>query len=683
MAISEELRLLIRTEAGQAVRDLKRFQGEANQTQTSLKGLIGGLAKSAAGWLSLGVAIQGISRNLKESVELFRVQEEAELSLAAAIRATGKESEISAESITALASELQGVTTYGDEATIAAAALAQNLGNLSQQQLRVITPQIQDFASAMGMDLNSAAQLIGKTLGSSTNALARYGIEIDNSLTGSERLAAVSEVLDQKFGGFAETMGQTASAALTQYSNAMGDLKEQIGEGALGFFEPIVRGATRFVEEITAATQAARDHRDALADVGSVDSLEQINNAIDEQRKRLEEVQRNAEKMRAYDEETADRVISNEQTKLDLLLAQRQEIAAMARAKAMNAKGSEAAAAAAEAEAAAAKRHKENLQNIADAYARTKQGQIDALRAQIAYFEAFEIRGPRTTAIIADLTAQLDDMTKETEEAETAVRGLASGFDSYIGQRAAELMGQRYQAMADVSVEAAETVENRWDQAYSSMSSMALQTWGMINQLAQQSTQRRIDEVNKEVEAVQKRHELEQAWAEAAGATSEEMAALKVQQIEEEQKAEEEADKIKARLAKQQFRRDQALKVAQTLQATSLAMMQAYAQLGPIAGKIAATSIGIMGGIQLATINAQKPPAFERGGSFVTNGPQMIQVGDGQSPRERVTVEPLSGPYSRGGGRTNINIYITGVIDEEMAIKIKRAISDAEYAGVA
>ncbi|HMA77801.1 MAG TPA: hypothetical protein VKP88_01520, partial [Candidatus Paceibacterota bacterium] len=111
----------------------------------------------------------------------------------------------------------------------------------------------------------------------------------------------------------------------------------------------------------------------------------------------------------------------------------------------------------------------------------------------------------------------------------------------------------------------------------------------------------------------------------------------------------------KKELARKEFQRNKALNIAQATMDTASAIAQALPNL------VLAGIVGALGAAQIAGIASQSPPAFEKGGSFVTNGPQMIQVGDGQSPRERVTVEPLSGPYSGGAGG-GITINISGVI---------------------
>ena len=67
------------------------------------------------------------------------------------------------------------------------------------------------------------------------------------------------------------------------------------------------------------------------------------------------------------------------------------------------------------------------------------------------------------------------------------------------------------------------------------------------------------------------------------------------------------------------------------------------------------------GAAQAGLIAGQKPPAFARGGSFITGGQQMIMVGDNAGGRERVDITPLSSPdFGDAGGGGSINVNIMG-----------------------
>lgn len=137
-----------------------------------------------------------------------------------------------------MAADLQAVTTFEDDSI--KAAMAQMQAYLGQTKIsKELMKATLDLAAAKKMDLASAAEMVGKSIGTSTNALARQGIEIDKGTPKAERLALVIDGLSSKFGGQAEAAAQ-GLGALEQAKNAFGDLLEVVGEKFAPF---IVRGA--------------------------------------------------------------------------------------------------------------------------------------------------------------------------------------------------------------------------------------------------------------------------------------------------------------------------------------------------------------------------------------------------------------------------------------------------------
>ena len=68
-------------------------------------------------------------------------------------------------------------------------------------------------------------------------------------------------------------------------------------------------------------------------------------------------------------------------------------------------------------------------------------------------------------------------------------------------------------------------------------------------------------------------------------------------------------ERKKAELEYKQAKRNKAIAITEAVISTSLAVMQAFAQLGPVAGGVAAAFIGTMGALQIATISKQPLPA--------------------------------------------------------------------------
>jgi len=218
---------------------------------SSAKKGVGGLTKAVKSYgAEIGAAVAAVYGAIKivnNLTDAYKIQEAAIAKVEAALKATGTYTPTLSNNLQELASQLQSVTTYGDESTLEMTALLQSLAKLNEEQLTQIIPSIQDFATGMGIDLNTAASLVGKTLGSTTNALSRYGIVIDMTGTKEEKLQELTEAINGSFGGMAEAMGKTYTGKVKILQNAFGDLKEEMGRTLADNMEPMLPVITRMI----------------------------------------------------------------------------------------------------------------------------------------------------------------------------------------------------------------------------------------------------------------------------------------------------------------------------------------------------------------------------------------------------------------------------------------------------
>lgn len=132
-------------------------------------------------------------------------------------------------------------------------------------------------------------------------------------------------------------------------------------------------------------------------------------------------------------------------------------------------------------------------------------------------------------------------------------------------------------------------------------------------------------------------------------------------------------DDIRAKFADEQkriFKMQQAMQISKVVIDTAAAINQlmqtalAASAIDPTAvarAKAISIAMSAVSAAQIATIAGQQAPAFARGGSFVTQGKQMIMVGDNPGGRERVDITPLSTPdFGDAGGGASINVNIMG-----------------------
>ncbi len=204
--------------------DTKALQQGFKKTQTATKKMQTSM-KALGGILAATFSISLVKNFTKEILNLYDIQAKAEASLLTALKGrTGVQDRLIQQ-----AKELQKTTLYGDEETIAAMSLLAQM-QLEEEAIRRLMPLIQDMATAKGMDLKAATDLVAKSVGSSTNALSRYGITIEGAVGSAARLESAVEALTIMFKGQAEVAAEAGTGGLKQLSNIWGDIKEDLGE---------------------------------------------------------------------------------------------------------------------------------------------------------------------------------------------------------------------------------------------------------------------------------------------------------------------------------------------------------------------------------------------------------------------------------------------------------------------
>ena len=196
---------------------------------------------------------------LAKTVKAYGEQELAEKKLETALGHTS-------QSLLDQASALQSVTTFGDENIIQAQALIAAFTD-DEEAIKRATAATLDLAAAKGMDLFAAADLVAKTLGSSTNAMSRYGIEVTGAVGSTERLNTLTQNIANTFGGQATAQAQTLTGSLSQMGNAVGDAAESIG----GLLAPAVIVTSGVIKTMAEELQKVISFHDDLARVAAMD----------------------------------------------------------------------------------------------------------------------------------------------------------------------------------------------------------------------------------------------------------------------------------------------------------------------------------------------------------------------------------------------------------------------------
>ena len=188
---------------------------------------------------AFGLVTAAVTRN----IQAFATQQESVARLAMTF---GRAASVELQEY---ASALQKVTRFGDESINSVMAQFGAYG-ANTEQTRALTKATLDLAEGQGMDLNSAALLVSKSFGTSTNALSRYGIELSSSMTQQEKINAIVTQSEKRYGGLSEMLGKLSGSSTKQLSMAFGDLQERLGEALADGLLPLIEGMTSLVEAL-------------------------------------------------------------------------------------------------------------------------------------------------------------------------------------------------------------------------------------------------------------------------------------------------------------------------------------------------------------------------------------------------------------------------------------------------
>lgn len=211
------------TFADKAERGIGGVDKKLGFMRLSLANLAGDMAGKAL------AAVTGFAASMvRDGIKAAQGYEDALTELNVALQLSGNYSAKASKDFEDFASAIQATTKYSDDAVLSAGALIANISGLSGGALQKATQQAIDLSAALGKDLGTTAQLVGKVMVGETGTLSKYGIVIGDAGTKAEKTARAIEAL-AKFNGAAEKQAQTYSGAVEKLKNNYGDLQKQIG----------------------------------------------------------------------------------------------------------------------------------------------------------------------------------------------------------------------------------------------------------------------------------------------------------------------------------------------------------------------------------------------------------------------------------------------------------------------
>ena len=267
MARDNKVEIEIILKGAQAAKELKGFSKDAahglkqvkDEAKDAAKGLkdageaSGGLGKALDGLRSAAIVtaaafaawkgLKEVVGFLKDAGEEAAGQELALKSLHTTIVANKRAYGDFERQIIAQAEAMQKLTGFTDDAVESAARILAPYDNITNDLFPRTLQATADLARALGVDLPSAAQIMGMASLGMTRGLKQIGIDVDDAAFKTIGFAGVLEQVESKVKGQADAY-RTTSKGLSDYIKTMwGEVKEQFGVIVNQVLDPFKKAA--------------------------------------------------------------------------------------------------------------------------------------------------------------------------------------------------------------------------------------------------------------------------------------------------------------------------------------------------------------------------------------------------------------------------------------------------------
>lgn len=199
--------------------------------------------KKIGGMMAAAFSVTAVLSFAKASIAAYNESALALTKLESVLKSTGGAAGLTSEQMQNFAADLQKVTKFEDDATIAAMAVLASFKGINGDVFKGVVTAAMDMSTVIGGDLQSNVYQLAKALerpaegiqllNRSTRAFSLAQIEDIKKLVAEgkthEAQLSILAALEGKFGGAAKAAADTAAGAWVQLGNTIGDIMENIG----------------------------------------------------------------------------------------------------------------------------------------------------------------------------------------------------------------------------------------------------------------------------------------------------------------------------------------------------------------------------------------------------------------------------------------------------------------------
>lgn len=290
------------------------------------------LANIGASLSGIGTVAKGIAAGIKvaketidELSQAYTKQASAEVALTQAAKNNPYLLSTSVTNLKQYASQLQSISTYGDEELLPLMAQLASSGRTEEEIMKIMSASV-DVAASGAMGLESAVKNLNKTYGGLSGELGETIPQIKALTTEELKEGKAVEILASQYAGMAGEVSKTTGTK-QQLSNAIGDLKEEMGAPFEKAMSPIRAFFTELVSGWASAKKARREYEEATEanqteETRTADTLQtEINGIL----KEIEEYNKQLEDFNGSVDEGVRVMIEGKIDDLNILLKEREK----------------------------------------------------------------------------------------------------------------------------------------------------------------------------------------------------------------------------------------------------------------------------------------------------------------------------------------------------------------------
>lgn len=248
----------------------KGIKGLSNKLKTLTKKLTSNeWAKAGSAISGLDVAFSGVTKavnsvasGIKAVNDAYRVQIGAETQLQTASQNNPYLDGKSVKNLKAYASQLQSVSTFGDEELLPFMAQLASSGRTEQEIMDIMAASI-NVASSGTMSLESAVRNLNKTYGGLSGELGESIPQIKNLTTEQLKNGEAVKVIAGQYKGMAESVAQSTGSS-QRLANTWGDFKEALGRNFAPAVDNVKNSAQTLLTNVVDAMNKSVETKQAI-----------------------------------------------------------------------------------------------------------------------------------------------------------------------------------------------------------------------------------------------------------------------------------------------------------------------------------------------------------------------------------------------------------------------------------